>query len=63
MVCGQQKQLVIAIAITHHPKIIILDVPSAALDPRSKSEMIALIKDLKKNGQTVIFLSDDMHEV
>ncbi|WP_107839831.1 ABC transporter ATP-binding protein [Metasolibacillus meyeri] len=60
---GQQKKLAIAIATAHNPKIIVLDEPSAALDPKARNEMMALIKELKQKGKTIIFSSHDMQEV
>lgn len=60
---GQQKKLAIALATAHDPKLIILDEPSSALDPKAKHEIISLIKYLSKKGKTVVFTSHDMSEV
>lgn len=60
---GQQKRLAIAIACIHDPQLIFLDEPSAALDPRARQEIHALIKEMHQNGKTVVFTSHDMGEV
>lgn len=60
---GQQKRLAIAIALVHEPKIVCLDEPTAALDPRSRAEIHELIQKLHESGKTVVFTSHDMDEV
>lgn len=60
---GQQKRLAIAIACIHDPQLIFLDEPTAALDPRARQEIHALMKEMHQNGKTVVFTSHDMDEV
>ncbi|MNI44953.1 Glutamine transport ATP-binding protein GlnQ [compost metagenome] len=60
---GQQKRLAIAIALIHAPKLIVLDEPTAALDPSARSEIKAMIADLAKSDISVVFTSHDMSEV
>ena len=60
---GQQKRLAIAITLIHDPKLIFLDEPTAALDPLSKKELHFLIRQVNKEGRTVVFTSHDMEEV
>ncbi|MNC72674.1 Arginine transport ATP-binding protein ArtP [compost metagenome] len=60
---GQQKRLAIAIALIHTPKLIVLDEPTAALDPSARSEIKAMIADLAKSDISVVFTSHDMSEV
>lgn len=60
---GQQKRLAIAIALVHNPKLIFLDEPTAALDPRSRKDIHDMIKALKEQSKTVVFTSHDMDEV
>jgi ABC-2 type transport system ATP-binding protein len=60
---GQQKRLAIAIALVHQPKILFLDEPTAALDPKSRREIHQLITDLFQRGTSVVFTSHDMDEV
>lgn len=60
---GQQKRLAIAIALVHHPRLVFLDEPSAALDPRSRREVHLLLRSLAEQGTAVVFTSHDMEEV
>jgi ABC-2 type transport system ATP-binding protein len=60
---GEQKRLAIAVALVHHPKLVFLDEPSAALDPRSRREIHSLLGSLLGQGTSVVFTSHDMEEV
>jgi len=60
---GQQKRLSIAAALVHNPALIVLDEPTAALDPRAQAEVRALISTVAATGAAVLFTSHDMTEV
>ncbi|WP_026395664.1 ABC transporter ATP-binding protein [Acetobacterium malicum] len=60
---GQQKRLAIGVTTVHRPELVVLDEPTAGLDPRSRYEIKEMINDLAKNNQTVLFSSHDMEEV
>ncbi len=61
---GQKRRAAIAGVIVTKPKILILDEPTAGLDPRGKKEIIALIHRLQKScSPTVVMISHDMNEV
>jgi ABC-2 type transport system ATP-binding protein len=60
---GQQKRLAIALALTHSPRLLFLDEPTAALDPRGRHEIRALIRSLAATGVAIVFTSHDMEEV
>lgn len=60
---GQQKRLAIALALVHDPKLLFLDEPTAALDPRARREIRELIRRLAERGSSVVFTSHDMEEV
>ena len=59
---GQKRRVAIAGVIAMEPKVLILDEPTAGLDPRQSSEMRALIKSLA-GGRTVVFSSHILSEV
>lgn len=60
---GQQKRLAIVVTMVHKPKVIFLDEPTAALDPRARHEIRTVIHQLAKAGTAVVFTSHDMEEV
>ena len=47
----------------HQPTLIVLDEPTAGLDPRASHEIRKLIRKMAGNNQTVLFYSHDMEEV
>jgi energy-coupling factor transporter ATP-binding protein EcfA2 len=57
---GEKKRVAIASVIAMDPEILVLDEPSAGLDPRSRRELIKLLNDLP---QTMLVASHDMHMV
>ncbi|KNZ41301.1 ABC transporter ATP-binding protein [Acetobacterium bakii] len=60
---GQQKRLAIGVTIVHHPELVVLDEPTAGLDPRARYEIKEMIQTMAQNSQTVLFSSHDMDEV
>lgn len=59
---GFRQRVGIAQALVHNPSVVVLDEPTAGLDPESVVEVRSLIKSLKKD-KTVIFSSHLLHEV
>jgi zinc transport system ATP-binding protein len=58
---GQQQRVLIARAIVGDPELIILDEPSAALDPESREHFFTILQDLNRNSRvTVILVTHDM---
>ncbi|MDD4003094.1 MAG: ATP-binding cassette domain-containing protein, partial [Clostridia bacterium] len=61
---GQKRRVAIAGVIVTKPEILILDEPTAGLDPRGKREIIALMHSLKQScSPTIIMISHDMNEI
>jgi energy-coupling factor transport system ATP-binding protein len=61
---GQKRRVAIAGVIIMKPEILILDEPTAGLDPRGRDEIYAFIKDMhKKLGITIILVSHSMEDV
>lgn len=61
---GQKRRVAIAGILVMRPEILILDEPSAGLDPKGKQEIIDLVRKLKKDYvKTVIIISHDMNEI
>ena len=60
---GQKQKIAIAGAIATNPKILILDEPTTMLDPVSKNQIYEILKDLKKQGITIIFVTNNIDEI
>jgi len=58
---GQLQRVVIAMALEHDPKLILLDEPTTALDPKSRVLILDLLKDLQKEyGFKMLFVTHDI---
>jgi ABC-2 type transport system ATP-binding protein len=59
---GQQQRLAIALALVNDPSVIILDEPTAGLDPQARREVHRLIERLRDQGRTVILTTHYIEE-
>lgn len=60
---GMQQKVAIARALLSKPKLLLLDEPTTGLDPRSKREVQAVVKELReKHGTTILLTTHDMVE-
>ena len=57
---GQQQRVAIARALAVHPSAILFDEPTSALDPKMASEVLNVITDLAREGQTMIVVTHAM---
>lgn len=60
---GQKRRVAIAGILAMNPDILILDEPTAGLDPQGAKEMLTLFKKINDQGKTVILVSHDMNQV
>lgn len=60
---GMKRRLNIACALAHNPKLLILDEPTVGIDPQSRNHILESIKNLRKNGTTIIYTTHYMEEV
>ncbi len=61
---GQKQRVAIAGVVAMHPKCIILDEPTAMLDPNGRKEVLKAVRELnQKEGVTVILITHYMEEV
>lgn len=61
---GQKRRVAIAGVLAMNPEVLILDEPTAGLDPRGRDEILAAIKELHRTrGITVILVSHSMEDV
>ncbi len=57
---GQKQRVAIARALAMDPTVILLDEPTSALDPELVGEVLGVIKNLAKNGMTMIMATHQM---
>jgi cobalt/nickel transport system ATP-binding protein len=60
---GEKKKVAIASILAIEPDIMLLDEPSAGLDPRTNRELIDLIMEYHEQGKTIITATHDLHLV
>lgn len=60
---GSQRRLEIARALATEPKLLLLDEPTAGMNPAEKEEMKALIRTIRDRGITVLLVEHDMNVV
>ncbi len=59
---GQLQRVVIAMALSHEPKLILLDEPTTALDPDTRVMILTLLKTLQSEfGFKILFVTHDMN--
>ncbi len=59
---GMRQRLVLARAILHNPKLLFLDEPTSGLDPVTMQEIHTLLRDLQRQGTTIILTTHNMQE-
>ncbi|BAY12097.1 ABC transporter ATP-binding protein [Calothrix sp. NIES-2098] len=60
---GMKRRLQIARALLHQPKILFLDEPTVGLDPQTRRRLWEIIRDLNKQGMTILLTTHYMDEV
>ncbi len=59
---GQQQRVLLARALCAAKKILLLDEPTAALDPKAAEDFYKIIYELNLSGMTIIMISHDVNE-
>lgn len=57
---GQQQRVAIARALAMEPKIMLFDEPTSALDPEMIGEVLEVMKDLARDGMTMVVVTHEM---
>ena len=60
---GMKQRLCLAKTLIHDPKLLILDEPASALDPRARIELRVLLKELRSMGKTIFISSHILTEL
>lgn len=59
---GMQRRLNLAVALLHEPALLMLDEPTAGVDPQSRNNILELVKSLAGRGHTIIYTTHYMEE-
>jgi len=59
---GQKQRVAIAGVIAMLPKVIVLDEPTAMLDPKGRAEVMRTVRKLNKGGSTIVYITHYMEE-
>ncbi len=59
---GMKRRVNLAIGVIHNPRILFLDEPTVGVDVRTRYDIINYLKELNKNGTTLIYTSHQLHE-
>jgi ABC-type polar amino acid transport system ATPase subunit len=57
---GQKQRVAIARALAMNPKVLLFDEPTSALDPEVVGDVLAVMKDLAKEGMTMVVVTHEM---
>ncbi len=61
---GQAQRVMIALALLHHPALLVADEPTSALDPVTQAEIVRLLRRLnREGGTTLLYISHDLLSV
>ncbi len=60
---GQKQRLTIASVLAMNTPYIVLDEPTAMLDPKGKDEIYKIVKNLKQEGYTIIYITNVIDEI
>ncbi|MGT2833019.1 energy-coupling factor transporter ATPase [Streptococcus halotolerans] len=60
---GQMRRVAIAGILAMDPEILVLDEPTAGLDPRGRKELMTLFKELHDSGMTIVLVTHLMDDV
>lgn len=59
---GQKRRLALALAVAHHPRVLLLDEPTAGLDVATRITLHELMKEMRRAGTTILLSTHDMAE-
>lgn len=60
---GMKRRVNIAAGVLHKPQVLLMDEPTVGIDPQSRNHILAAVKELNRNGMTVLYTSHYMEEV
>jgi ABC-2 type transport system ATP-binding protein len=60
---GMKQRIKVAAAIVHDPEVLLLDEPFNGMDPRQRLQMMDLLREMAREGRTIVFSSHILEEV
>ncbi|MDR3315467.1 MAG: energy-coupling factor transporter ATPase [Coriobacteriales bacterium] len=60
---GEKRRAALAGVIATDPKLLILDEPTAGLDPAGRSELLGIIEEFNRSGMTLVMVSHSMDDI
>lgn len=59
---GMKRRLNLAVAMLHEPPLLLLDEPTAGVDPQSRNNILELVASLRASGRTIVYTTHYMEE-
>lgn len=59
---GMKRRLNLAVALVHRPKLVLLDEPTAGVDPHSREQILSLVRQLRDDGNAILYTTHYMEE-
>ena len=59
---GMKRRLNLAVSLVHRPKLILLDEPTAGVDPQSREQILKIIAGLRHDGNAILYTTHYMEE-
>ncbi|HEY0444416.1 MAG TPA: ABC transporter ATP-binding protein, partial [Candidatus Limnocylindrales bacterium] len=60
---GERQRLALALALVGRPQLLVLDEPTAGMDPEARAATRSLIRDLRSDGVTILLTTHDLGDV
>ena len=60
---GQKQRVAVARALITHPKIILADEPTGALDSKSTDQLLSIFDQIHQSGQTILMVKTDKSSI
>lgn len=60
---GEKRRVAIAGVLAMEPEVLVLDEPTAGLDPATRRELLDAVREVRREGASVVFISHDLDEV
>jgi ABC-2 type transport system ATP-binding protein len=59
---GMKRRLNLAVALIHEPEVLLLDEPTAGVDPQSRNAIFGMVEALRAEGRTIVYTTHYMEE-